>query len=240
MNDDSFNRLQLLIGEDLNILKKSSVMIVGLGGVGSYAAETIARSGVENIIIIDKDIVEASNINRQLIALNSTINMPKVDVVSNRLIDINPNLKIIKYNLFLNEDNMHDIFKENKVDFVIDACDTLTTKASIIKYCLNNKIDFIISLGAANKFDATKVSVVELKNTYNDGIAKALRMLVKKEQIDGKIMCVFSDELPRKDLVEKNKKYEIDSVLGSNAFVPSSFGIICANYCFRRLLYNKY
>lgn len=240
MKDNSFNRLQLLIGDDLDILKNSCVMIVGLGGVGSYAAETIARSGIGKLIIIDKDVVEASNINRQLIALNSTINKSKVDITYDRLIDINPNFEIKKYKLFLSEENIKDIFSENKVDFVIDACDTLKTKTSIIKYCLNNNIDFIISLGAANKFDATKIKLIDLKKTYNDSIAKSLRMMVKKERIHGKIMCAFSDELPRKDLVKINEKYELESILGSCAFVPSVFGIVCANYCFRKLLNNKY
>lgn len=240
MIDNSFSRLQLLIGEDLIKLQNSCVVIVGLGGVGSYAVETLSRSGIGKLIIIDKDIFEASNLNRQLYATSATLEKNKVDIAYDRIKDINPNLKVVKHFCFLEPDNINELLDYEKIDFIIDACDTMTTKLAIIKYALYNKIDFIISLGAANKFDATKVQVVDLKDTYNDGVAKALRMLVKKEKIHSKIMCAFSDELVRKDLVKQNQKFQTDSLLGSNAFVPSVFGIVCANYCFRRLLENKY
>ena len=143
MSDNSFNRLQLLIGEDLAILKQSCVVVVGLGGVGSYAVETLARSGIGKLIIIDKDIFEPTNLNRQLNATHLTLGRNKADVTYERIKDINPNIEVVKHFCFLEEENIAELFNNQKIDFIIDACDTICTKISIIKYCQKNNLWFL-------------------------------------------------------------------------------------------------
>ncbi|MDH6603216.1 tRNA A37 threonylcarbamoyladenosine dehydratase [Bacilli bacterium PM5-9] len=238
MMKEQFNRLEILVKDQLEDIQNSSVLIVGIGGVGSYAAESIARCGIKKIIIVDKDIVDITNLNRQLIALHSTINQNKVDVMKKRINDINPLCEVVALNLFFNEDTLDDVFS-CEIDFVIDACDTIESKFLIIKYCLDNKIPFISSMGAANKFDATKVEIIDLMKTYNDPVAKVLRNKVKKARLKGKIPVVFSNEVPFKPkcpiVEDDNISRKELPLLGSNSFVPSTFGLVCSNYCFNYL-----
>lgn len=231
--DNQFQRLELLIGDKLEVLQKSKVMIVGIGGVGSFAAEAIARLGIKKIVLVDKDVVDISNLNRQLIALHSTIGQAKVEVMAKRILDINPQAIVTPLHLCIDEVNIIEVLDES-FDFVIDACDTLDAKVAIIQHCLTNKIKFISSMGAANRFDPTKVEISYLDKTYNDPLAKVMRSKIKKRHLKGKIPVVFSTELPFKPLISNLD--ESSSILGSNSFVPSTFGLACASFCFKKLL----
>ena len=238
--NNAFQRLGLLIGcKDLEKLRHKKVAIIGIGGVGSFTCEALARCGIENLSLYDKDCVDETNINRQLIALQSTLGKLKVDVMEARINDINPLAKVKTYPFFIMEDNIEEYIKD--YDFVIDSCDTITAKYAIIKHCLEHDIPFVSSMGAANKFDNTLVEVIDLMDTYNDPLAKILRIRARKERLKGKIPVVFSSELPCKPHVDQE---EVDKVknrkklplLGSTAFVPPTFGLTCASYCFQRLL----
>ncbi|MDR3215027.1 MAG: GNAT family N-acetyltransferase [Bacilli bacterium] len=243
--NNQFQRLSIMYQDDLIKIQNNCVVIVGIGGVGSYAAETLARCGINKLVIIDKDVVDETNINRQLIALHSTINQAKVDVMAKRIYDINPDCQVIKMKLFLNEETFSLVLKEHP-DFIIDACDTIETKFLIINKCLENNIPFICSMGAANKIRADLVTLSTLSKTYNDPIAKVLRNKVKKAHINQNIPVVFSAELPFKPQLNSNEQLELTKgkrrkelpLLSSNAFVPSTFGIVAANYCFNYLSTN--
>ena len=158
-----FDRLEIILNEKINLIKIKSILIIGLGGVGSYALETLVRSGIENITIVDGDVIDITNLNRQLMSLNSNIGKSKVSVWKERIKDINPNCKIDAINKFITKDNLSILFNK-KYDYVIDACDTLETKKELIKYCLDNKIKIISSMGMGNRLDSTKIKITKSKN----------------------------------------------------------------------------
>lgn|SRR5574344_133280 len=214
-----FQREELLIGNKINLIKSKTVLVVGLGGVGGYAVESLVRAGIGHIILVDNDTIDISNLNRQIISLHSNIGEYKVDAFLKRIKDINPDCIITIYQTFLTEDNINDVFNNN-IDYVIDACDTILTKKAIIRYCLNNKIKFISSMGTGNKLDPTKLKITDIRKTSYDPIAKIIRKMIKDEHINKKIMVISSDELPKK---------VIDKV-GSISFVPSVAGLLCTSY----------
>lgn len=219
-----FERLELLIGNKINVLKNKTVLLIGLGGVGSYTFESLVRCGIGKIIVVDNDVVDTTNLNRQLLALNTNIGKYKVDIAEERKNLINTECEIIKIKEFIDKDNIELLFKE-KIDFLIDAQDTIDTKKLIIKECLNRKINFITSMGTANKMDASKLKITELEKTSYDPIAKILRKYVKDEKLKGKIMVVCSEEQSIKT-----------KGLGSNSFVPATAGLLCTNYVINKLL----
>ena len=147
------DRLEILFGDNLKKIQDKTILIIGLGGVGSYTLESLVRTGIKKIIIVDGDKVDESNLNRQLMSLTTNIGLYKTNVWEDRIKEINPNCEIIKITEFITKDNLDLLFKE-KVDYVIDACDTLDTKKEIIKYCLKNKIKFISSMGMANRINS--------------------------------------------------------------------------------------
>ncbi|MBR3161301.1 MAG: tRNA threonylcarbamoyladenosine dehydratase [Bacilli bacterium] len=225
-----FERFEKLIGSsNLKTLSKKSVLILGCGGVGGYACEALARSNIGTLILVDYDVVDITNINRQVIALNSTIGRKKVDALEERINDINSNCKVIKIDKFIDSNNL-DILFQNKIDFFVDACDTISTKKEILKKCLDKKIDFISSMGTGNKLDPSKLEIVDIRKTINDPLARILRRFIKDEKINKKIMVLSSRELPMKTK---------DRIPGSTAFVPSSAGLLIASYVVRWLLNNK-
>ena len=175
-------RLELLLDDKLDIVINKTVLIIGLGGVGSYALETLARTYINNLIIVDSDKIDISNLNRQLMTNIDNIGEYKTHVWYDRIKKINPNCNIKMITEFITKDNL-DLLFEDKVDYVIDACDTLETKKEIIKYCLNNKIKFISSMGMANRIDATKIKISNLDKTCYDPLAKKLRNIIKKESL---------------------------------------------------------
>ena len=218
------SRLELLLGEKLEYLTSKVILIIGLGGVGSYALETLARTGIKKIIIVDSDTIDESNLNRQLMTNINNIGLYKTDVWADRIKSINPNCEVVKYTLFITKENIALLFKEH-VDYVIDACDTLNTKLEIIRYCLDNKIKFISSMGMAKRINNNYIKVSTLDKTKNDPLAKKLRMLVKKNGIKGKIPVVYSEELPLKI-----------KGLGSIAHVTATAGVYITNYIINDIL----
>ena len=216
-----FSRLEKVIGNDnLKKINKKSVLVLGCGGVGGYVVEALARSNIGTLILVDFDKVDISNINRQIIALESTIGKYKVDLLERRVKDINKDCKIIKINKFIDLDNLDELFN-NKIDFFVDACDTVSVKKRIIKECLERKIKFISSMGTGNKLDPSKLEIMDIRKTVNDPLARILRKFVKDEKITDKIMVLSSSELPVKTG---------DRIPGSTAFVPSSAGLLIASY----------
>lgn len=221
------NRLEILIGhDDIQTLTKKSVFILGIGGVGGYVCEALARSGVGRLVLVDSDIIDVTNINRQIIALHSTVGRKKVEVMKERILDINPDCEVEAYDMFL--DNDLSILDKVDVDFVVDCCDTVSTKKNIISYCTSKNISFLTCLGTAKKFNPSLLEIMDLSKTYNDPLARILRKYVKDSHIISKIPVCFSSELPA-DVKE----------LGSTAFVPSSAGLLIASYVIQYLLQNK-
>ena len=216
-----FERLTKIIGEEnLLTLEKKCVLVLGCGGVGGYVCEALARSNIGTLIIVDYDIVDESNINRQIIALDSTIGQKKVDVLEKRIHDINENCKVIKIDSFMEPDNLEELFSYS-FDFLVDACDTVTTKKEVIKMCLKKQIPFISSMGTGNKMDPTKLEVCDIRKTNNDPLARIIRKFVKDEKITHKVPVLCSTELPVKTG---------DRTPGSTAFVPPAAGLVIASY----------
>ncbi|MBQ7141006.1 MAG: ThiF family adenylyltransferase [Bacilli bacterium] len=217
-----FNRIESLIGiNNVEKIKKSKVLIIGLGGVGGSALESLVRSGIENITIVDFDVLDETNLNRQIIALNSTIGMKKTDAFYNRIMDINPNCKVKIIDEYINEKNIDKIFED--IEYVIDACDTINTKKLIIKNCLDRKIKFISCMGTAKKLDPTQLQITDIRKTSYDKLAKIIRKWASENKINKKIPVVSSTEK-----IIENK--DNSKSLASMCFVPNTAGILCAKY----------
>ena len=218
-----FKKTIQLIGEDkFNLLQNTTVLVIGLGGVGGHATESLARSGIGKLIIVDNDAVDETNINRQVIALSSTIGHPKTMVMKERLVDINENIEVITYDTFYNLDTKDEIFS-NKIDYVIDAIDTITFKIDIIKECLKRGIPFISSMGQGNKLHPELLEISEISKTSYDPIAKVIRAKLRKEGITGKVPVIYSKEEPKNQDTLKHS-------LASNSFVPAVAGLLAASY----------
>ncbi|MEK5207664.1 tRNA threonylcarbamoyladenosine dehydratase [Psychrobacillus sp. FSL H8-0510] len=234
-----FSRNELAVGKQgVELLKETTVAILGVGGVGSFAAEACARSGVGRIILVDKDNVDITNINRQLVAYISTIGRSKSEVMKERIADINPECEVIDMHMFYTEETFEQFFAMN-IDYVIDASDTIIYKIHLMKECLKRNIKIISSMGAANKTDPTRFKIVDISKTHTDPLAKVIRTKLRKEdRITKGIPVVFSDESPivvREDVVETVGKPEATirkakMPPSSNAFVPSTVGLICASW----------
>ena len=234
MLKDRFFRTGLLIGEEaLNKLKKCRVAVFGLGGVGSYATEALARSGVGSMDIFDGDVVDITNINRQIIALESTIGMPKAEVSEKRIKDINPNINVESHNCFFNKDNQHD-FDFSKYDYVVDAIDMVSSKLLLIKICKDLNVPIISSMGTGNKLNPTLIKVKDIYSTSNCPLARVMRRELRKMSIKSlKVVC--SDEIPsytpKSD--EDNPGKRVNS---SISFVPSVAGLIIASEVIKDLI----
>lgn len=219
-----FSRFEKIIGSDgLSFLKKKSVLVLGCGGVGGYVVESLVRSGIGTLILVDYDVIDETNINRQIIALDSTVGMKKVDAFEQRIHDINPSCQVIKINQFIQDDNLNSLF-DYTFDFFVDACDTIQTKKAIIQKCLQRKIPFISCMGTGNKLDPSQLEIVDIRKTVNDPLARILRKFIKDEKINQKVMVLSSKEIPVK---------VGDRTPGSSAFVPSSAGLLIASYIVR-------
>ncbi|MDP4162794.1 MAG: tRNA threonylcarbamoyladenosine dehydratase [Bacillota bacterium] len=239
-----FSRNELAIGkEGLETLKNSTVAVLGIGGVGSFAAEALARSGVGRLILVDKDNVDITNVNRQIMALLSTVGQPKADLMKERIKDINPDCEVIAVKMFYTEETYEQFFGYG-LDFVIDASDTISYKIHLMKECLKRKIPIISSMGAANKMDPTRFQIADISKTHTDPIAKVIRTRLRKEGIHKGIPVVFSDESPIVIREEVRKEVGNDNAHirkakmppSSNAFVPSVAGLVMASYTVGELL----
>ncbi|MBN2653307.1 MAG: tRNA threonylcarbamoyladenosine dehydratase [Spirochaetales bacterium] len=233
---ERFFRTRILLGEEkLERLGNSSCAVIGLGAVGSFCCEILARTGIGKLIICDHDVIQQSNINRQLFALESTINKKKSDVAEQRLLDINPNLQIVKHSQFINGDNFNIILDE-KPDAIVDAIDSVRSKADIIQQSVENNIYVISSMGAALKTNPLKIHYSRLDRTTNCPLARNLRKELKKRGASLKIPCVFTDEQAFSNPFHKNTK---EAGLGSIPTVTAIFGIYLANKVIEELLANE-
>ena len=200
--DDWKQRTELLLGSGgVATLSRSRVLVVGVGGVGAYAVEMLARAGVGKLDIVDGDNVGVTNVNRQLPALHSTVGQPKVEVMCRRIADINPEAEVKAINCFITEDSVRMLLDGGNYDFVVDAIDSVAPKVALIKHCLASGLRIISSMGAGGRIDASKVRYADLWETYNDGLAKVVRTRLKAEGIRRKLPVVWSEEMPEKAAV---------------------------------------
>jgi tRNA A37 threonylcarbamoyladenosine dehydratase len=233
-------RTEILLGsEKLEKLKKSHVFIAGLGGVGSYAAEQIARAGIGSMTIVDGDCVNPSNRNRQLIALKSTEGHRKAELVAHRLLDINPELNLVVYDEFIKEDRITEIMSYH-YDYVIDAIDTLSPKVFLIVNALKNNLPLVSSMGAGGKMDPSLIRVSDISKSYNCSLARMLRKRLTKFGIKKGFKVVFSPEEVSPDVViftegEQNKK----TTVGTISYLPAMFGLYLAAEVINDLVADK-
>ncbi len=227
---DWLQRSELLVKQEgLEKLKKASVLVVGLGGVGSFATEFLARAGVGNMTIIDGDIIDITNINRQLPALQSTIGKAKVEIVTERILDINPEINLISINEFLSPERMDEILENSKFDYVLDCIDSVSPKLALIKACRRRKIKIVSSMGAGGKTDPSKVLVRDLSKTNNCYLAKQIRKRLKKEGVTKGFRCVFSTEIQNEDSLKLTDGTQFKkSYYGTISFMPALFGLNAA------------
>ena len=224
-NENWQARTEALIGkENLLKLQNSNIVIFGLGGVGSYVVEGLVRAGVQIISIVDKDIVDTTNINRQLIADTTTIGKSKVDVEEKRILDINPTAKIIKIKEFVDKNNIEKIMNNilslnNHIDYVVDAIDTISSKLEIIKYCKQNNINIISCMGTGNKLNANMFEIADINKTSVCPVAKIIRKELKKLEISS-LKVLYSKEIPIKNIQSASP--------ASISFVPSVAGLLIA------------
>ena len=221
-----FERLELLIGKDnVKKLNNTKVLVIGLGGVGGILAETLVRNGIENITIIDNDTIDITNKNRQIIALDSTIGKNKTEVLKERLLDINSNCHVETISDFIDKDNIDILFK-NPVDYVIDACDTVSTKTLLIEECIKRNIKVISSMGMGKKLDLSKLKIMDIRKTSYDKLAKVVRKKLKDDGINEKVMVLSSDEEP----------IDTKDNIGSYSPLTSYAGLLIADYVIKDII----
>lgn len=238
MQSEWLQRTELLIKEEgIKRLQSANILIVGLGGVGSFAAEFLVRSGIGNLTIVDGDTVDITNINRQLPALNSTIGKNKTDVVAERILDINPEINLKKINEFLEPEQMEEILTQEKFDYVLDCIDSLSPKLALIITCKRKKIKLVSAMGAGGKTDPSKVMVRDISKTNNCFLAKQIRKKLKKEQIHKGFRCVFSTEIQDENSLKMTdgSNYK-KSFYGTISYMPAIFGLYAAAEVIRFLL----
>ena len=225
MEEIMFDRTISLIGEiNFKKIQEKTILVVGIGGVGGYATESLVRTGIKNIILIDHDTIDISNINRQIISTNKNIGNVKVEEFKKRILDINPDCNVITHKLFLDRTN-YNLLDNYKIDYIIDCCDSVDTKKLLIDYSLEKDIKLISSMGTANKLDPTKLQIVDIRKTSYDPLAKILRKYVNDKKINKKIIVVSSTEEPI-----KNKN------LSTMIFVPATAGLLCSQYVIKDII----
>lgn len=234
--EEWLQRTSLLLGaEQVARLQSSRILVVGVGGVGAYAAEMLVRAGVSNMTIIDSDEVSPSNINRQLVALHSTVGKIKVEVLAQRLADINPALQLSARAQYLEVDGVEALLQEG-YDFVVDAIDTVAPKVALLAACMRQGIAVVSSMGAGARLDPSQIQYADIANTSICGLARAVRSRLRKMGIRGKLPVVFSTEVPRAEAVqevtgERNKR----TTVGTVSYMPAIFGCYLASYVIRKL-----
>jgi tRNA A37 threonylcarbamoyladenosine dehydratase len=247
-----FSRTELLVGQvGLDRLRKSRVMVCGIGGVGSYAAEALGRAGVGQITLVDFDDICLTNVNRQIHALSSTVGQSKVEVMTSRLRDINPQAEIIPVKAFFSRENAEQLLS-SRPDYVLDAIDHFTAKTALITICREHDIPVVSSMGAANKLDPTKIQVADIAETRNCRMARSMRKILRKAGIESGVQVVFSTEEHRElkpiashcgtECICPNRGDQLFScenrrvILGSISYIPSIFGLTMAGTVVNRLL----
>ena len=220
-----FEREELLIGDKINILKDKTILVLGLGGVGGYVTESLSRCGIGNLILVDYDKVDITNINRQIIATYSNIGRLKTECFKERIADINKECNVKILNVFYGEENRDSLFNDH-IDYVIDCCDSLESKKILIEECFKRNIPIISSMGTGNKFHPELFSITKLKKTEYDPLAKKLRFLLKdkKELLD--VDVLYSKEQPM----------EFKGKIGSISYVPSVAGLLLTSYVINKFI----
>lgn len=222
---DQLTRCRMLFGDEkIKKLQNATVMVVGCGAVGSFAIEALARTGIGNIIVIDFDAVEESNINRQIIATHSTLNRKKVDIIQERIADINSDINVTALDMFFDENSA----LPQVPDFVIDAIDTVPSKLALYRWCNKNNVPFISSMGAARKTDPTKVKIDKISKTFACPLAARIRKIVREERMPD-FPVVFSTEIPAGEIAP-------DKNFGSIITVTGTFGLFTANYAIQKII----
>ena len=237
MEEDWKQRTRLLLGDEkMERLRDARVLVVGLGGVGAYAAEMLCRAGVGHLTLVDADTVQPTNLNRQLPALHSTLGRSKAEVLAERFRDINPEVELNVLPVFLKDEQIPELLDTNRFDFVVDAIDTLAPKCHLIAEALRRRLKIVSSMGAGAKSDITQIRFADIWDTYHCGLSKAVRKRLQKMGIRHKLPVVFSTEQADPHAVlltedETNKK----STCGTVSYMPAVFGCYLAEYVIRRL-----
>ena len=240
MNNTDFYRTELLVGQKgSQKLAQTSVAVIGLGGVGSYSAEALARSGIGKFILIDFDVIEPSNINRQILALQSTIGKPKVELMQQRIRDINPKAEVIIYQEVLDGNNQERLLEG--AEYCVDAIDSLSSKIGLLEFLLKNERKFISVMGAGNRLNPSQVHISTIDKSHNCPLARRVRKLLNKKGIRGHFPCVYSSELPIipendvsiEDSITKDRQRK---VIGSISYLPAVMGLMAAAYVIRSIL----
>ena len=239
MNNDItwLGRTTLLIGEEkVRLLTRKHVMVVGMGGVGSYAAEFICRSGIGKMTIVDGDVVDPTNRNRQLPALATNHGQSKAGIMAERLLSINPELELKVIKEFVNPEKVASLLEE-KPDYIIDAIDSITPKLTFIQHALQQELRMVSSMGAGAKLDPTQLRVADISKTYNCPFAQQIRKMLKKRKIYKGLKTVFSPEAPIKEslMLTDGKNYK-KSAYGTISYLPASFGAVAASVVIRDLM----
>ena len=240
MNETYFSRTELLVGQQgMQKLAQTSVAVIGLGGVGSYSAEALARSGIGKLILIDFDVIEPTNINRQILALQSNIGKPKVELMQQRILDINRKAEVIIYQEVLDENKQDSLL--TGAEYCVDAIDSLSAKISLLEFLLKNERKFISVMGAGNRLDPSQVHISTIDKSHNCPLARRVRKLLNKKGIRGHFPCVYSSELPIipendvsiEDSITKDRQRK---VIGSISYLPAVMGLMAAAYVIRSIL----
>lgn len=231
------SRSELLVGKNgLEILKNSQVLVIGLGGVGSYAAEALARAGIGQMTIVDGDSVVQSNINRQLQALHSTIDQSKSELMAARIRDINPDIELTVINQFLQPEDMAKLI-DKKYSFVLDCIDSVTPKINIITTCKQRQIKFISAMGAGGKTDPSKIKITDIDLTHDCYFSRDIRKRLRSMKYNYGIKVVYSNEVVAKDKMELTDGTNFKkSYYGTISYMPAMFGLTMASYVIRKLL----
>jgi tRNA A37 threonylcarbamoyladenosine dehydratase len=240
--DEKWNTrtIQLIGNDSYNALQQSHVLVAGLGGVGAYAVEMLARAGIGELTIVDFDTISESNINRQLIALNSTLGLNKIDILQNRILDINPKIELHTINEFIREEKISEILSQ-KFDFVVDAIDTLSPKTNLLIQSVKNNIPVVSSMGSGAKLNPEKIEIADISKTHNCKLARMLRKRLHRMGIKKGITAVYSKELP--DMSSTIPVYNEDnkiSTVGTISYMPAIFGCYCASVVLKNLMGKNY
>lgn len=237
MSQEWKSRTTLLLGEDrMNYLSGCHVLVVGLGGVGAYAAEQLCRAGIGKMTIVDADTVNESNLNRQLPALRSTIGRPKAEVVAQRLLDINPELELTVHNEFIRDERTEAILDETNFQFVVDAIDSLSPKVFLLYHALRRQIPVVSSMGAGAKTDPSQVRIADISKTQNCALAKAVRKRLRTLGVNKGIAAVFSTEMANPDaVIEVDDEQCKRTTTGTISYMPALFGCFLSAHVLRNI-----
>ena len=231
------SRTELLLGsENISRLQSANILIVGLGGVGAYAAEELCRAGVGRMTIVDADCVDVTNINRQLPALHTTVNVPKSEILAKRFKDINPDAQITSVHDFLKDEKIPAIIQSENFDFVVDAIDSLSPKTHLILNAVKAGIKVVSSMGAGGKIDPSKVQIADISKTYNCGLARALRKKLHRAGVYKGIDTVFSPEERKSISIQDSTGTVSNTIVGTISYMPAIFGCFCASIVINKIV----